>query len=504
MKRVNYFLFVLFFLVPAALLAQTINYSDYDREDNRDINFEIIGKMNNKILVYKNVRWKHKISVYDDEMKNTETIKIDFIPEKTFNIDFIIYPDFFYMIYQYQRKNLLHCMAVKMDDSGKPIGEPVELDTTQISILANNKIYTAISSEDKQKIMLFKIQTRYQKISMTTILFDNRLNLIKKSREVKEYNDRRENYGNFSVANDGTFVFTYEKQAFNRENSNEFSLVTKAPQEDEFVYHNIETDKKYVDEINLKIDNLNNRYILNTFFYKRYRGSIEGLFTYIWDNTKGIASAAEFTELYDSLRYEAKKDGQLRFAFDNFLIRQVIVKRDGGFILSAEDFSSSTRGNSNPYNRWDYLNNPSSFYSNSYYYYSPYYGYYRPSSSFNNQSTRYYADNIVVFSINKDGKKEWNKVIHKEQFDDDDDNFLSFSTMNSGGEIHYLFNNDKRNQIISDQSLSPDGSIKRNPTLKSRERGYEFMPRLSKQVGANQIIVPCAYRGFICFAKIDF
>ncbi|HMI80073.1 MAG TPA: hypothetical protein VK484_14835, partial [Ferruginibacter sp.] len=89
-------------------------------------------------------------------------------------------------------------------------------------------------------------------------------------------------------------------------------------------------------------------------------------------------------------------------------------------------------------------------------------------------------------------------------FDDDDDNFLSFSNVTSGGEIHFLFNIDKKNQIIGDQSIAPDGTVKRNPTLKSQEKGYEFMPRHSKQVGASQVIVPCAYRGYICFAKIDF
>ena len=76
--------------------------------------------------------------------------------------------------------------------------------------------------------------------------------------------------------------------------------------------------------------------------------------------------------------------------------------------------------------------------------------------------------------------------------------------MTSRGEIHFLFNSDKKNQIISDQSITPDGTVKRNPTLKSEQRGYEFMPALSKQVGANQIIIPCAYRNNICFAKVDF
>ena len=111
----------------------------------------------------------------------------------------------------------------------------------------------------------------------------------------------------------------------------------------------------------------------------------------------------------------------------------------------------------------------------------------------------------MILSLNKTGNLEWSRVIQKDQFDDDNENFLSFSTMNSGGEIHFLFNDDKnRNQIIADHSISPSGVITRNPTLKSRERGYQFMPSLSKQVGARQLIIPCIYRNYICFAKIDF
>ena len=172
--------------------------------------------------------------------------------------------------------------------------------------------------------------------------------------------------------------------------------------------------------------------------------------------------------------------------------------------MTAEDYSSQTRNSNNSWNRWDYLNNNYSNYSNSYYSYNPYYGYYRPQNSFNRESTRYYYANVIVISVDKDGKADWNKVIHKDQFDDDDDNFLSFSTMNSGGEIHILYNMDTKNQLVADQSINAEGTIKRNPTLKSQERGYMFMSRHSKQVGAGQLIIPCSYRNYICFAKVEF
>ena len=501
MKSIYQLLFLLFFCLPFSMHAQTVAVSDYDRQDTRDMNFEIIGKMNSNILVYKNIRSNHKISIFDKDMNTLETVKLGFVPDKTFNIDFVAYPDYFFMIYQYEKGNILHCMAVKMDAKAQKMNEPVEIDTTRIPVATNNKIYSTIYSEDKKRIMIFKIQTRYQKFNMQTLLYDNDMKLISKNRMLADYNDRRESYDNFLVGNDGSFVFTYAKQSGNRGNNNELNIVTKLPQQETFLPHEIDLKEKYIDEVKLKIDNRNNRYLLNTFYYKKNQGSIEGLFTCVWDKAAEKTYATQFTEISDSLRYEAKGVGMLRYALDNFFIRQVVVKADGGFILAAEDFSTDTRGNN--FNRYDYLSNPYSLNSGAYYY-NPYSGYYRPLNNFSNQTTRYYAENILVLSFSKIGQLMWSNVLHKSQFDDEDENFLSFSTMTSGSEIHFLFNEDRKYQIISDQAIAADGTIKRYPTLKSQQKGYEFMPSLSKQVGANQIIIPCVYHNNICFAKVDF
>jgi hypothetical protein len=76
------FKILLLLVLPAAALCQQVTYSDFQQEDSRDINFEVIGKMNGNFLVYKNIRWRHKINIFGDDMKIKETIKLDFIPDK--------------------------------------------------------------------------------------------------------------------------------------------------------------------------------------------------------------------------------------------------------------------------------------------------------------------------------------------------------------------------------------------------------------------------------------
>jgi len=117
---------------------------------------------------------------------------------------------------------------------------------------------------------------------------------------------------------------------------------------------------------------------------------------------------------------------------------------------------------------------------------------------------RYYADNIAVLSVDASGKMDWSNVIRKSQYDDNSDRYIGYGIMNTGGEIHFLFNSqEKRQMLLTDQSINPEGQVTRAPTLKNLDRGYDFMPKQAKQTGSKQIIMPCQYRNYICFAKID-
>jgi hypothetical protein len=160
----------------------------------------------------------------------------------------------------------------------------------------------------------------------------------------------------------------------------------------------------------------------------------------------------------------------------------------------------------NAWNRQYYYNSLPYVSSYDYYLTNPYYYGYRPYSGPGREETiRYYFDDVVVLSLDSSLNLEWNSIIHKKQYDVDNDNFLSFSNMNEGGEIHFLFiDKDKQKQIITNQSILPDGEVRRYPTLKSNEIGYGFMPKLARQVSARQMIMPYIYLGYIAFAKIDF
>ena len=158
MKRFTASIVLLLFVSFAN--AQRVIYSEPDRSDYRQTEFDIIGKVSGNILIYKNTRNAYAISVYDGDMKQKERVKLEFLPDRIINADFLAYPDYCYMFYQYQKRNIVYAMAAKIDGNGKIVGKPITMDTTEIGFLASNKIYSVINSDDKQYIGLFKINSK--------------------------------------------------------------------------------------------------------------------------------------------------------------------------------------------------------------------------------------------------------------------------------------------------------------------------------------------------------
>lgn len=523
------FLFFLWAMLAtcASASAQNIVYSDPDREDPRTLNFEVVGKIGGKFLIYKNARDDHFFSVYDADMKLSAKVKADFLPSRTriLGTDFLAYSDFTYFIYQYQQRNIYYVMAAKIGPDGKIMGDVAMLDTTSgMGYTANNRIYTIVNSEDKQKLGAFKISTRNEKEHViTSCVFNKELNQLEKVRIPVAMPDRNDYLGEFGLDNEGNLVCLRESAVAENESVNKVSLVIKPLGSINPTISEVKVKSIFLDDTRIKIDNLNKKILITSFFSKQKRGNIDGLYYTLWDKTNGTELLNATTVFSDEFRSDVKGEGSTKTAFNDFYLKNLILRRDGGFMMIAESAYMNSRGNN--FNRWDMMNrspffNPYMGSSLGFGFGGGYYPYYPYGSGFNaypwgspwglnsmgpNNVTRYFSDNIAIISFEPDGKMEWSNVIRKTQYDDNTDNYIGYGLLNSGDQIRFLFNiQEKRNNVLTDQALSPQGQIDRNPTIKNLERGYDFMPRHAKQTGARQAIIPCMYRGFTCFAKIDY
>jgi hypothetical protein len=97
-----------FMLFSPVAQAQRVFYTDVEKDDYRQMSFEIIGRVGGNIHVYKNYRTNNFLSVYDNEMNLITKFRLDFLPDKLINVDFVAYPDAFWIFYQFQKKNVVY------------------------------------------------------------------------------------------------------------------------------------------------------------------------------------------------------------------------------------------------------------------------------------------------------------------------------------------------------------------------------------------------------------
>lgn len=501
-------------IFPLFLQAQKITYSQPEKDDIRSIDFDIIGKLNNHYLVYKQIHSSYYISVYDNEMNLTDKVKMNFLPDKLINSDLITYKDYFYLIYQYQKRNIVYCMAARINSDGNITGDPVTLDTTAINFFASNKIYNILYSEDKQRIGIYKINSKDEsKYFFTCSIFDGALNLLSKNKTYIAMQSHNDFLTEFSLDNEGWMTFVKASgSAANNDNGTiqNITLMIRPPGSDTISSYAFDMPKIYLDDIRIKVDNVNKHLLVAAFYSKQKRGDIEGLYCAVFNrNTASVISTNEFV-FNNEFKSNAKSEGSARTAFDDYFLQNIVVKKDGGFVILSESAYSSNRGVYS--NRWDnmYGSNPYWYNSNSYLYGNPYgytyypwmspYGYGYPS-----QLTRYYADNIAIISFDSVANMEWASIIPKSQYDDNTDNFIGYGTFVTSGQINFLFNQfTKRTLLLQAQSVNTQGNVSIFPTLRELDKGFQFMPRYIKQISSHEVLIPCQYRNYLCFAKIEF
>lgn len=509
MRIRNILRFFILILLSTATYAQKITYSEPERDDYKTTEFEIIGKISGNILVYKADRGDYNISVYDNGMQLKDRVKLDFLPKKLISVDFVGYQDKAYMIYQFQRKDAVYSFVGKLNANGVFENAPVMIDSTRIgSYNKENKVYSVEISEDKSRILIYKInQDKEDNHVFYTFLYDNELNLLNNARVSLPMEAKRQFLSNFNLTNEGDLVFTKLERTSGRDYIVNGSLIIKRATVDEFETTPFEAKGILLDEIKLKLDNLDKQALLTSFFYKQKRGNVEGLYMLRIDYNRKEKLFEKTITFSAELKQTARGESSTSSAFNDYFIRRIINTKDGGFLLTAESYYTTSR--TNTWNRYNYLYGGGLGYGGmgGYpYYYSPYSPYYYNPYGWNDGAgTRYHYDNIAILSFDNQGEMQYSNFVHKTQFDDGADLYLSYMLVNLGSDLHFLFNElDRRQYVLSENTIGPDGKVSRKPTLRNLDKGFTWMPRYGKQISSRTVIVPCIYRNYICFAKIDF
>jgi len=108
-------LLIIFFTFSFSSFSQRVVYSENPAGQRiKDAPYyHIEGKVNDNFLVFKNTRWEHSVIVYNDSMQMKKYVDLAFLPKETVSVNFFAYPQFVWIVYVYQKRKVLYCMAAK-------------------------------------------------------------------------------------------------------------------------------------------------------------------------------------------------------------------------------------------------------------------------------------------------------------------------------------------------------------------------------------------------------
>lgn len=482
--KLRFFAFIILILFfPVVGEAQKVLYSPYQPFDFRTGGYSVIGRIGERIYVYRSTPEGFFLDAYNESMDLTATVLLDFFPQKISETKFISYDDKMIVLYQWVDNNKIVQSAALLDGEGRLLKKPVNLATEKRGMFNSNKeFFSSAVADNRKHIVIYGVNEKRKEIDVKAVWVDDELT-VQGTSSAKFSAENELEYGKAEVDNQGTVYMSAYTPIGSKGYTDQIWLLTMHIGDKKFVPFEVPLGKMYAGHAYSQVDNNNSRVYIGGFYSDRKNGNYEGVLYCYFDMTTGTFKNYRNIPFDEKTRNTAGESNKRR-AFNDYQIRKLIVKNDGGFIMIAEDY---------------YVSNRTS--------YAPgfgYYSWYYPMTS--TYVREYHYEDILVMSYAGDGSPEWTSFVRKNQYSQEDGGlFSSYAFMNTGGALGFLFNDfNERRSRMQLATVDASGKISVHALDAGRNDDPDWLPRSSKQTGSREIIIPCLRKRQICFAKVIF
>lgn len=480
-RRLLFIVAIAFTVIPS--FAQEVTYSRYDKFDFRNDAYSVVGMCGGLTYTYIRNEDGSRLDAYNDSMNKVASVILDFFPSRIYQVRFITYSDRMIALYQALEGNKVVQYAALLNENGLLHGKPIEIGSIRTGIFgATRNYFSASYSDNKQQIIVYSATDKGNEI-----VFDckwlNEDAKVTSSAKVSFPTENTPEHGEVNVANDGTVFMAAYTPIGSQNYADQYWILKLKPGATAFEAKELQLGDRYATSGYTKIDNQNGKVYFGGFYSNEKNGNFDGLIYASYDIAEDKYTVQRFIS-FDSELAGQTSARRKEHAFDNYIVRQLIAKNDGGFVLISEINFITTR---------------SSF--------APGFGYYSFYTPYMSSTVReYHYNDIMALSYNKDGVREWSSFILKQQYSQEDDGvFSSYALLNSGGTLAFLYNDfDIRHSRIQLSTVGADGRTETHGLAAAGNDNPDWLPRSSKQIAGRVMLVPCFRKKQICFARVEF
>ncbi|MEM6346600.1 MAG: hypothetical protein AAF927_22115 [Bacteroidota bacterium] len=324
-----------------------------------------------------------------------------------------------------------------------------------------------VLSPNKKKLLCFKnLQNRRENEQLLYYIFDDEGDYVQNGELNLKYPDNRFSVRSLRISNRGN-IFVLGK----------FYLNTRVREADDFTYtifrHDLETeevnefqinlDDRYITDLAFRLDRDENIYVAG-FYSNRSTDRIAGTVLQKISPfgelllTSAEAFDAEFLQYYLS-RGQINRGSELR----NFYLDPtdgIILRSDGGVLLTAEKFYITYVSYRDMYGHWI-------------------------------DREQYHYEDVILTSVAADGSIEWHAIVDKNQVSENPANLSFFNAISAAGShIFYEYNPQRQGINIYYNTVDIDGKVSdRKPLLPDYRFGNQFYPRYCEQVSNDEALM---------------
>jgi hypothetical protein len=443
-----------------------------------DYQYEIIGKVGEKILLFEKETNEFIIQAFDKDLKNLKETKLELGKSYLKFIGLTSTSNDFTILFSHRIKGET-CVSAHKYNSKVQLLDSMTMKVYERRAFA--PVFQMVKSQNKEIALLYNID-REQIIE--TLAFDT-----KKMQLLWEYNYEpkdfyyRRDFVDFLIGNDASAHLILERDnERGTKSQNRFEFYSYQAGQDKDNGYLISLKDTLWYDVHFEYDNLNKHIVAGGFYANDFLTKTLGYF-YLNVNPKRdddyVLEFHEFDEAFiQDVLGKHKKTGKDGFAEVD--IQEIVLRQDGGILLIAER------------NR-EYVRQTSTM-----------------NTSFGRSQTGnqidYYFNDLLVFSIHPDGQLHWQDILYKKQYSQDDNAlYSSYFLLKTRSNLRFLYNDEiKQENVVNEYIVSGIGKPDRKNIMNTAGAELMLVMRNALQISADEVIIPSERRRQLKLVKLTY
>jgi len=390
------FFSILTFLFSSFSVAQTVTVSEEIsiRNDNA---YDIIGKMGERFLLYKEQTNKVEIQAFDMRMRQSWNKELKFEHKRFEVVGMIPDRNNFSIIYHYKKKRKEYLRIQKYDAASNMIDSAT---IAQYPVSFGEPAHQMIYSEDRKKALIYTIKNQHDIKAISYDLLSKKI-LWEASFEIDNsqfFNEHIE----LILNNKGVMYLVMSKSNRKSKIDAHHYLIYRCGKQNEIIEaFLLPMENKLTYNISFDYDNRNQVLVAGGLYTVKSRSRAEGYFSiYIpdYDFTKYRLNYNAFEEqLVSDLEGKIIKDFK---GLENVRIQDIVLRKDGGMLLMFERTKEYERRMASA-------------------------GRGLLGADGLRYIVDYYYDHVFIIAVHPDGTPHWDQILHKKQYSQDDNAIFS-------------------------------------------------------------------------------